>query len=227
MQAKVIYEDNHLIVVYKPAGVLVQGDASGHANLVDIVKKHLKEKYQKPGNVFLGLVHRLDRPVSGLVLFAKTSKGAARVSEQLRNHEITKIYHALVEGRVEKRSGTLRHYIYKDEKQKKGIIQKKEGRGDLALLHYEVIKSSIENTLLKIQLETGRFHQIRAQLAAIGHPIVGDVKYGAKKSLPDQSIALYASEMTFRKATTDEEISVKLDPSDLPSILISRLKDLK
>lgn len=212
LSLQVLYEDNHLIVVFKPAGVLVQpaspkilsqggGDKMREPTLMDEVKKYLKEKYKKPGNVFLGLVHRLDRPVSGIILFAKTSKGAARISEQIREREISKTYHALVEGEIKPSSGTLKHFLIKDEKNKIARVSKKEGEGDFAELDYETVKTNGARTLLKINLKTGRFHQIRIQLSTAGHPIFGDKKYSAKEALSDGAIALCATELTFETAT--------------------------
>jgi 23S rRNA pseudouridine1911/1915/1917 synthase len=214
---KVLYEDNHLIVVYKPAGVLVQGDDTGDINLMDVAKEYLKEKYAKPGNVFLGLVHRLDRPVAGIVIYAKTSKGAARISEQFRDNEVEKIYFALVEGELEKPVDTLKNYISKDEIKKKASVFDEPGEGrSIAILSYEIIKSNKDFSLLKIKLETGRFHQIRAQLSHIGYPILGDIKYGAAKALSDRSIGLIAGEISFKTATTGEMINLKIEvPSSL------------
>ncbi len=197
---EILYEDNHLIAVFKPAGLLVQGDITGEPTLMDEVKKYLKEKYKKPGNVFLGLVHRLDRPVSGIVLFAKTSKGAARVSEQIREREMRKTYHALVKGEIKPPKGTLKNFLIKDEEKRIAIVSK-EGEGDFAELDYETVKTNGKFSLLNINLKTGRFHQIRVQLSAVGHPIVGDKKYGAKDTLSDGAIALCATELTFETAT--------------------------
>lgn len=210
---KILYEDNHLIAVFKPAGVLVQGDKSGAPNLLDRTRAYLKEKYKKPGNVFLGLVHRLDRPVSGIVLFAKTSKGAARVSEQFREHTIRKFYHAVVAGRMAPPHGTLVHRLAKNESTRKTVVVDEDG--DVAELVYETVSFNEKYSLLKIELITGRFHQIRAQLAEAGHPIVGDLKYGSKEKLPDGDIALAATELTFTTATTDEvrTISVPYPPA--------------
>ncbi|MCX6781738.1 MAG: RluA family pseudouridine synthase [Candidatus Magasanikbacteria bacterium] len=206
MPLKVLYEDNHLIAVFKPAGVLVQGDKTGDLCLMDEVKKYLKEKYAKTGNVFLGLIHRLDRPVSGIVLFAKTSKGASRLSEQIRNHDFKKEYQALVEGVPKNKKDTQINYLLHDEKTNKAkIYDAKQEGAQLAELSYEVIENRGKNSLLKIDLKTGRHHQIRAQLAHIGHPIVGDIKYGAKAPLPDQSIALCAISIMFKAATGGEE----------------------
>ena len=168
---------------------------------MDEVKKYLKEKYNKPGNVFLGLVHRLDRPVSGIILFAKTSKGAARLSEQFRNRTVKKIYHAVVKGKIKPLSGALVHHLQKNEIENKSEVVKE---GDLAELCYKTLKSGRKYSLLKIELKTGRFHQIRVQLAVTGYPIVGDAKYGSKEKIDDGSILLSATEITFKTATTGE-----------------------
>lgn len=202
---KILYEDNHLIAVYKPAGMLVQGDATGDVCLMDEVKKYLKETYQKPGNVFLGLLHRLDRPVQGIVLFAKTSKGASRLSEQFREHTIQKIYTAVVSGEP-KKSGTLVHWISKDENKNKVEVFDKETRDALrAELSYEVVKSDGKHSLVKITLKTGRPHQIRAQFSHIGHPLVGDTKYGGEKN---KELLLAATELSFDTATTGERQTI-------------------
>src|SRR3989344_3355608 len=214
LKLEILYEDNHLIAVFKPAGVLVQGNRPvGERNeptLMDEVKEYLKEKYKKPGNVFLGLVHRLDRPVSGIILFAKTSKGAARISEQIREREMRKIYHAVVDGQMKSPSGTLRNFLKKDEEKRIAKIVK-EREGDLAELDYETVKTNGKISLLKIELKTGRFHQIRVQLSAIGHPIVGDSKYGSKIKYKDGQIALSAVGLAFKTATTDEIKNIKID----------------
>lgn len=205
---RVLYEDNHLIAVFKPAGVLVQGDETGDSCLMDEVKKYLKEKYKKPGNVFLGLLHRLDRPVSGIVLFAKTSKGAARLSEQIRNRTVQKVYHALVEGKLRNKGGTLAHYLWKDKE--KNFVKVFDEPVDGALraeLDYEVVGGNV----VKIKLKTGRPHQIRAQLAHMGCPIIGDVKYGSKTKYREGEIALCATEFSFETATTKERKTVKID----------------
>lgn len=204
---KVLYEDNHIIAVVKPAGVLTQGDRSGEASLMDEVKKYLKEKYKKPGGVFLGLVHRLDKPVSGIVLFAKTSKGAARLSEQFRNHEVEKIYQAVVLGKLEKSRGVLTNFLAKN---KKTLKAENNENGKESILHYEVIKFNDKYSLLKIKLETGKFHQIRAQLSFAGYPILGDIKYGAKNALPDKSIALCATAISFKTATGGKQINLEI-----------------
>jgi 23S rRNA pseudouridine1911/1915/1917 synthase len=229
MELNVLYEDNHLIAVEKSAGILVQprlrsawsgyyGGQEKEIVLFDEVKKYLKEKYKKPGNVFLGLLHRLDRPVFGIVLFAKTSKGASRLSEQFRNHKIGKIYHAIVAGIPDKKEGTLINYLKKEESPSSGakravIVGEKQGQ--LAELNYLVIAYGSKYSLLKIQILSGRFHQIRAQLSHAGWPILGDLKYGAPFALPDKSIALAATNLSFQTATTKEnkEISIPIPKS--------------
>jgi len=213
---KVLYEDNHLIAVFKPAGILVQGDASGAISLMDIVKDYLKEKYNKPGDVFLGLVHRLDRPVSGIVLYAKTSKGASRVSEQFREHEVSKIYTAVVECLLKGDEGTLVVYIKKDEKLRKAyVFEKKVEDAQKAVLSYKVLKHENDRTWAQIELQTGRFHQIRATFASLGHPIIGDVKYGAKMKYREGEITLCATELSFKTATGDQDIQLSLDVEEV------------
>jgi len=212
MAVKVLYEDNHLIAVFKPAGVLVQGDATGDECLMDEVKKYLKEKYKKTGNVFLGLLHRLDRPVSGVVLFAKTSKGASRLSEQIRNHEFKKEYHALVEGKLKNKTGVIKNYLLHDEKTNKSqIFDAKKGEAQLSELSYEVEDAHGGNTLVKIDLKTGRHHQIRAQFAHFGYPLVGDKKYGARTPYKEGQIALCATGISFKTATGDETKKIIID----------------
>lgn len=210
MELKVLYEDNHLIAVYKPAGILVQEDKTGDPSLLDQVKYYLKNKYHKPGNVYLGLIHRLDRPVSGIILFAKTSKGASRLSEQFREHEVEKVYHALVVGKPKESKMTLVHYLVKDKVINKTSAHESDtAEAQEAVLHYEVVKSNNKYSLLKIKLGTGRSHQIRAQLAAIGCPIVGDVKYGGEDT--GEQLYLMATSLKFKKATEDEGVELNLN----------------
>jgi 23S rRNA pseudouridine1911/1915/1917 synthase len=219
MKLDVLYEDNHVIAVYKPAGMLVQGNHSGDPTLMDEVKYFLKQKYNKPGQVFLGMVHRLDRPVCGIVLFAKTSKGASRISAQLRNHTIQKEYHALVEGSVLQSSSTLINYIQKNIEKNRVSIYNTSVPGSLyAELSYDVVERYPNTTLVKIQLKTGRPHQIRAQFSHIGHPIVGDVKYGAKQKQEITSygnvhttLCLCATSLRFKLATKDEWVSCRTE----------------
>jgi len=212
MNIEVLYEDNHLIAVNKPAGILTQGDISGDANLFDEVKMYLKEKYDKPGNVFLGLLHRLDRNVSGIILFAKTSKGAARISDQIRKREFQKTYMAKVEGVPEPKTDILVDYLLKDEEKNFVSIVSEVTPGALrAELEYETISSDEKFSIVKIKLGTGRPHQIRVQMADIGCPIVGDEKYGSKTILPGGAIALTATELVFKLATKDELKKIKID----------------
>ena len=205
---KILYEDNHLIAVFKPAGVLIQGDISGDRCLMDEVKDYLKDKYKKKGNVILGILLRLDRPVAGVVLFAKTSKGASRISEQIRNREFSKTYYAVIFGHINPTAGRLVDRLEKNEGSRVAILSDK---GEEAVLDYETIKRGKINSLIKINLITGRFHQIRIQMASRGHPIIGDKKYGSDISLNDGQIALCAVAIEFKKATEGEMISVKTD----------------
>ena len=195
---EVVYEDNHIIVVNKSSSEIVQGDKTGDESLSDTIKQYLKEKYAKPGNVFLGVVHRLDRPVSGLVVFAKTSKALARLNEMFRNGEVKKIYWAIVKQRPEVEEGELVHYLVRNEKQNKSYAYDREVKDSKkAVLHYRLIGCSQNYSLLEVELKTGRHHQIRCQLAKIGCPIKGDLKYGFPRSNPDGSISLVARRISF------------------------------
>lgn len=217
---KILYEDNHIIAVVKPAGILTQGDGSGEKCLMDMVKEYLKEKYNKPGNVFLGLVHRLDKPVQGIVLFAKTSKGASRLSEQFRNHTIQKTYHAVVVGQPKENKGDIKEKINKisffaegfTEKSDEELLAeiKKATKTRTAELSYEVVKSGPKYSLLKILPKTGRFHQIRVQMANMGCPILGDSKYGNAHWEDSKSIALAATAISFKSATDDKQINLEI-----------------
>lgn len=194
----VLYEDNHLIIVNKASGEIVQGDKTGDSPLSDTVKLWLKEKYNKTGNVFCGVVHRLDRPVTGIVVFAKTSKALSRLNEMFKNKEVKKTYWAIVKNRPEKEEAELRHYIVRNEKQNKSYASDKEkANSKLAILHYKLIASSEKYNLLEVDLQTGRHHQIRCQLSKIGSPIKGDLKYGFDRSNPDGSISLHARRVSF------------------------------
>ena len=205
----VLYEDNHLIAVNKPAGVPVQGDSSGDKSLLDIVMEYIKVKYNKPGAVYLGLVHRVDRPVSGVVLFAKTSEALARMNEIFQNRLVKKTYWAVVVNQPEELSGTLEHYLLKDTEKNKSHASNKSGKGaKKATLHYELIGRSNKFWLLNVDLETGRHHQIRCQLAKIGCPIRGDLKYGAPRSNPDGGINLHSLKVMFDHPVTKEPISI-------------------
>ena len=220
---KVLYEDNHIIAVVKPAGVLTQGGPSGKISLFDIVKEYLKEKYKKPGNVFLGLVHRLDMPVSGIVLFGKTSKGASRLSEQFRNRTIQKTYYAIVLGKPKEQKQVLKQSINKISFFVQGFTEKtdeemlaeikKATKTRTAELEYEVVKSNSKYSLIKVTPKTGRFHQIRIQMSKIGCPILGDTQYGKQssgewKSL--KSIALSATAISFETATAEKQINLEI-----------------
>jgi len=217
---KVLYEDNHIIAVYKPAGVLTQGDRTGDRSLMDDVKEYLKEKYKKEGNVFLGLVHRLDKPVAGIVLFGKTSKGASRLSEQFRSHTIQKTYHAIVVGKPKQEKGSIKEKVNKISFFAEGFTNKtdeellaeikKATKTRTAELSYEVVRSNDKYSLLKVLPKTGRFHQIRIQMQQMGCPILGDQKYGAKDSLPDWSIALAATAISFKSATDNKSINLEI-----------------
>lgn len=195
---EIVYEDNHIIVVNKAPGEIVQGDKTGDEPLVEIVRRYIKEKYNKPGNVFCGVVHRLDRPVGGLVVFAKTSKALARLNEMFRLGQVHKTYRCITRNQPPKISDRLVHYITTVERNNKSYASsqlKKDAKQ--AALSYRLIGKSDRYFLLEVNLETGRKHQIRVQLAAIGCPIRGDLKYGDKRSNPDGSISLYAHRISF------------------------------
>jgi len=195
---EVLYEDNHLIVINKQSGDIVQGDKTGDKPLPDFVKDYLREKYNKPGNVFCGVIHRLDRPVSGIVLFAKTSKALSRMNQLFRDKEIQKIYWALVENKPIKTNDRLENYLLKNQQKNKSRVYLKPGNGALkATLDYQVLKSLDRYTLLEVKPITGRHHQIRVQLSHMGSVIKGDLKYGAKRSNKDASISLHAREINF------------------------------
>jgi 23S rRNA pseudouridine1911/1915/1917 synthase len=189
----IIYEDNHLLVVNKPAGILVQSDRTGDESLLEIMKDYIKVTYKKPGNVFLGLPHRLDRPVSGVVVLAKTSKALERINEQFRKKMVDKIYWALTHSTPPEMNGKLTHWLIKDHKKNIVSIAKKQKKDAVsAELEYEVIGKISDEHLIEVKLITGRFHQIRVQLKSVGCPIVGDVKYGFGKPNRDGSICLHA-----------------------------------
>ena len=210
---QVLYEDNHIIAVSKTCHEIVQGDKTGDTPLSDIVKAYIKEKYQKPGEVFLGVTHRLDRPTTGVVLFARTSKALTRLNKMFQSHEqIRKTYWAIVEKNDKLLSDEairLEHYLWRNEKQNKSFVVK-SGTKDAkrAMLSYKAIARGDRYTLLEINLETGRHHQIRCQLAAIGCPIKGDLKYGAKRSNPDGGISLHARKIEFVHPVSKQQISI-------------------
>lgn len=210
---QVLYEDNHIIAVSKTCHEIVQGDKTGDTPLSDIIKAYIKEKYQKPGEVFLGVTHRLDRPTTGVVLFARTSKALTRLNKMFQSHEqIRKTYWAIVEKNDKLLSDEairLEHYLWRNEKQNKSFVVK-SGTKDAkrAMLSYKAIARGDRYTLLEINLETGRHHQIRCQLAAIGCPIKGDLKYGAKRSNPDGGISLHARKIEFVHPVSKQQISI-------------------
>lgn len=214
---QIIYEDNHIIVVSKRSGEIVQGDKTGDEPLSETVKQWIKEKYQKPGNVFLGVVHRLDRPVSGLVVFAKTSKALSRLNEMFRVGNVHKTYWALTKNRPAKTEGTLEHWLVRNEKQNKSYAYDREVKNSKkAILHYKVIGATDRYTLIEVQLMTGRHHQIRCQLAKMGCPIKGDLKYGADRSNPDGSISLLSRHVEFIHPVSKETISLDAPLPDDP-----------
>ena len=212
----VVYEDNHIIVVNKTASEIVQGDKTGDTPLSETVKEYIKNKYNKPGNVFLGVTHRLDRPVSGLVVFAKTSKALSRLNEMFKRGEVQKTYWAVVKNRPPQEEGTLSHWLLRNEKQNKSYAYDKEKPGSKhSLLDYRLIAASDNYYLLEVNLKTGRHHQIRCQLSKMGCPIKGDLKYGFARSNPDGSICLHARRIAFVHPVSKENITVEapLPPS--------------
>jgi len=206
----VIYEDNHIIVVNKSSSEIVQGDKTGDTPLSETVKQYLKEKYNKLGNVFLGVVHRLDRPVSGIVLFAKTSKALPRLNEMFKNSEVKKTYWAIVKNCPKETEGELVHYLVRNEKQNKSYAYDKEVKDSKkAILDYKLIGHSQNYYLLEVHLHTGRHHQIRCQLAKMGCPIKGDLKYGSPRSNPDGSICLHSRKVSFIHPVSKELIELE------------------
>jgi len=209
---EVIYEDNHIIVVNKTVNEIVQGDKTGDEPLVDKVKKYIKEKYNKPGEVFLGVVHRLDRPTSGIVIFARTSKALSRLNEMFRNGDVHKTYWAITANCPKEDSGILENYLKKNEKLNKSFIanpQDKEAKK--AVLKYQIISKSDRYYLFEINLLTGRHHQIRCQLSSIGCPVKGDLKYGYPRSNPDGGLSLHARKVEFVHPVSKKEISIVAD----------------
>ena len=214
IRERILYEDNHLLVINKLCGELVQGDDTGDVTLADKAKHYLKETYHKEGNVYLGIPHRLDRPTSGIVVYAKTEKALIRLNEMFKGSSVKKIYWAIVDKLPSQEEGTLIHYIIRDTKQNKSIATPIERKGSkLAKLDYRLIASSKTYHLLEIQLHTGRHHQIRAQLAAIGLHIKGDLKYGFPRSNPDGGICLHARKITFSHPVKKTEIELIADPA--------------
>jgi len=206
---QVLFEDNHIIIINKRAGDIVQGDKTGDTPLSEIVKAYIKDKYNKPGNVFLGVVHRLDRPTTGIVIFARTSKALTRLNKMFSSKNVTKTYWAVVETKPQKNKDTLKHWLRKNPKSNKSTAFTKEIEGSKkAILHYEHKKSLDNYYLLEVNLETGRHHQIRCQLASVGCVIKGDLKYGARRSNKDASIHLHARQIQFEHPVSRNEINI-------------------
>ncbi|MBD5295550.1 MAG: RNA pseudouridine synthase [Bacteroides sp.] len=211
---EVVYEDNHIIIVNKAPGEIVQGDKTGDTPLSEIIKEWLKKKYNKPGNVFCGVVHRIDRPVSGLVIFAKTSKALARLNDMLRNNQIHKTYWALVEGHPQQSEATLECFMKSDGRMNKSFPCKPSDKdAKKAVLKYNTVARGDRYSILEVNLITGRKHQIRMQLSQTGHPIKGDLKYGARRSNPDGGISLLAKRIEFIHPVSKEPISIEIDPT--------------
>jgi 23S rRNA pseudouridine1911/1915/1917 synthase len=214
---RILYEDNHLIAVNKLPSEIVQGDKTGDVPLSEDVKQYIKERYGKPGNVYLGVIHRLDRPVSGVVVFARTSKALARMNKLVHDREMKKIYWAIVKNRPEKEEGELRHFLFRNEQKNKSFAYPTEKKGTKeAILTYRLINSSKDYYLLEVNLKTGRHHQIRAQLAAIGCPIKGDLKYGFPRSNKDASISLHARSVSFTHPVTKKILTITARPPQDP-----------
>ena len=214
---EVVYEDNHIIIINKASGEIVQGDKSGDTPLADLVKDYIKRKYNKPGNVFLGVVHRLDRPVSGLVVFARTSKALTRLNDMFRNGDIHKTYWAITRNRPPEEEATLTHWITRNTQQNKSYASDREKpNSKKAMLRYRLIGCTDNYHLLEVQLMTGRHHQIRCQLAHIGCSIKGDLKYGAQRSNPDGSICLHARRVEFVHPVTKQTVVAEAPLPTLP-----------
>lgn len=210
---QVVYEDNHIIIVNKEVGEIVQGDKTGDTPLSEFVKQYIKEKYNKPGNVFCGVVHRIDRPVSGLVIFARTSKALERLNKMLRDGEIHKTYWALVEGKPKQSEATLENYLVSDGRINKTFVSSPSNPdAKKSVLKYRTIAVGDRYSLLEVNLLTGRKHQIRCQLSNMGNPIKGDLKYGAKRSNRDGGISLQAHRIEFVHPVSKEDIAVELPP---------------
>ena len=222
----ILYEDNHLIAVNKPSGILVQGDCTGNTPLVEITKQYIKKRDEKPGNVFLGVIHRIDRPTSGVVLFAKTSKALSRMNKMFAEKQVDKTYWAVVEGTVKKKEQRLEHYLVRNNKINKSFVSdQKRDNTKKAIMHYKVLLRLKSYSLLKVTLETGRHHQIRVQLSQIQHSIKGDLKYNSKRSNRDQSISLLAKTLKFTHPVSGKEIEIdtELPHTDIWKIIRKEL----
>lgn len=208
LENQILFEDNHIIILNKLSSQIVHSDKTGDVSLEEMVKHYLKTKYNKPGNVYCGLVHRLDRPVSGVVMFAKTEKALVRLNKMMKEHQIHKTYWAIVRNNNIKPKATLVNFLIRNEKQNKTYVTKDTNKGKYAELDYEVLKKSDNYQLLKVNLKTGRHHQIRVQLSNIGCPIKGDLKYGFERSNKDASISLHARELEFLHPVKKEQIKI-------------------
>src|SRR5690625_1156135 len=224
MKISILYEDNHLLVVEKPVNIPVQEDKSGDEDFLSILKDDIKIRYNKPGNVYLGLVHRLDRPVGGVMVFAKTSKAASRLSDVIRRNKLDRKYLGVVRGVPQKKEGKLEHYLYKDSKKNKvHAVSAKHKGAKKSALEYQTIGSAEQLSLLSVQLHTGRSHQIRVQLATMGCPLYGDQKYGQHVNRPGQQIALWAHSLSFPHPTTKEVMTfTSSPPNDYPWMLFEQ-----
>lgn len=213
MKINILFEDNHLLVVEKPVNMLVQADKTKDEDLLTILKEYIKKEYNKPGAVFLSLVHRLDRPVGGAIVYAKTSKAAGRLSDQLRRRVIERKYLGVVRGSVKKNEARLENYLLKDNRKNKvTIVGKNKEKSKNAILNYKKLAHKNNMSLLKVKLETGRSHQIRVQLSGIGHPLYGDQKYGAEVNKVGEQIALWSHKLIFKHPTKDEMIEITSYP---------------
>lgn len=216
MDIRILYEDNHLLIVEKPVNVPVQQDISKDLDLLTMLKRYIKETYDKKGNVYLSLVHRLDRPVGGIILFAKTSKAASRMSDLLRRRQLERTYVVIVRGNVRKERDTLSDYLLKDRRKNQVYVVTKDTKNaKRAILHYETLARSKNLSLLKVMLETGRSHQIRVQLSEIGHPLYGDQKYGATWNKVGEQLALWAYELSFIHPVRRKRLSIRSMPPNV------------
>jgi len=217
LEQRILYEDNHLLLVNKLPSEIVQGDKTGDEPLGELLKTYLKVKYNKPGNVFMGVIHRLDRPVSGVVVFAKTSKALSRLNQMVKERAFRKTYWAVVKNKPPQAEATLVHHLVRNERKNKTFVHNKPVSGSKeAVLDYRFVASGERYHLLEIDLKTGRHHQIRAQLAAIGCPIKGDLKYGFPRSNPDASISLHALKVAFVHPVKKEPLEIIAPPPDEP-----------
>ena len=205
----ILYLDNHLIAVAKPPGLPTQSESMDRPSLLELTRQWVKLEFKKPGKAYLGLVHRLDSPVAGAVLFARTTKAASRLSRQFRERSVKKFYRAIVEGIPQAKHGSLTHYLRKEKSLKSTVFPRPTPDAKIAEMTYTIEESLSNKSILEIELKTGRFHQIRAQLSFLGHPIIGDLKYGASTALPENNIALYACKLIFHHPISDKEIVIE------------------